>query len=59
MCIVVALLLNVHSAFVDVSFLQHRQEILTALEQFDNIDCPLLRKKTYSRTAQAVSNQVD
>jgi hypothetical protein len=59
MFIVVALLLNVHSAFVDVSILQHQKEILTALEQFDNIDCPLLRKKPHSRTAQAVSNQVD
>ena len=59
MFIVVALLLNVHSAFVDVSILQHRQEILTVLEQFDNIDCPLLRKKTHSRAAQDVSNQPD
>jgi hypothetical protein len=38
MFIIAALLLNLHSAFVDVSIQQHREEILTAIERFDNID---------------------
>jgi hypothetical protein len=59
MLIVVALLLNVHSAFVDVSIQQHRQEIITLLEEFDNVAWPLLRKKTNWQTAQEVSTQAE
>lgn len=59
MFIVAALLLNLHSAFVDVSIQQHREEILTAIEQFDSIDSPLIRKNTHSQTTENVSNQVD
>jgi hypothetical protein len=57
MFIIAALLLNVNSALVDVSIQQHRREIITVLEQFDNIDWPLLRKKTDWQTAQHVSTQ--
>jgi len=49
----------VNSALVDVSIQQHRPEIITVLEEFDNSDWLLLRKKTDWQTAQHVSTQAE